>query len=776
MPPHRDWSQRPLSLALALLVAMSAAIFSAAGLFDPIEDALTARRAEFLSRQPTGETAIVEIDARSLAQLRSWPWPRRYHAQVVRELHKSGASIIAFDVDFSARSGGDDEELAAAIRDAGHVILPTFEQRSSGHQGDHRVLASRPDAAFGDAWIGGVNIFPGSDGVVRDYPAATRIGGVVQPSIAALTAEEDRLGDRIFQPDWAIDIASIPRLSFVDVMTGRVPAQDLRGKRILIGATAIELGDRYAVPRYGVVPGVVIQAVAVESLLQDRAIQRTGFVVTMFGIALIALLLAPRPLQRPVRYGALCLAVTAGIAGCPVLAQWLWPISIDSAAWLFTLFAAIGVQAIVEARRRLRLRAQFDAESGLPNRSVLEIALDPASAKGTVLVTAAIERFESIRDGIGLAASNEMIRNTAEVIGDLIVGPVYRIAPDVIAWTQDDANESVIQSGLHGIQAVFRLPVVTQAGPVDVTLTFGLERDESETPAVLRIERALSAIGNARSLGKSFQWYRGVDPQLRRQLSMMSELRDAIEKGRLRLAYQPKMSLKSGSLTHAEALVRWHDADGKTISPQEFIPLAEETGVIREVTIFALRTAAADLAHWAKQGAAMHVAVNVSALDLATPEFAGQVEQILSEAGVPPSQITLEVTESAIIRSPAEAIATLTALRELGVRLAVDDYGTGQSTLSYLKNLPVHELKIDKSFVTTLVESESDQIMVRSTINLAHELGLEVVAEGIEDQSTLDVLRELGCDYAQGYFIRRPVESIEFFALASSQAVGRRVA
>ena len=771
MPPHRDWSRRPLSLVLGLLVAISAIGLAAVGLFDPAEDALTAQRAKLLERAPTGQTIIVEMDARSLAELRSWPWPRRYHAEVVNRLHQAGASIIAFDVDFSARSDSGDEELAAAIRKAGHVVLPIFSQKSSAVSDDAQMLASRPDAAFSDAWVGGVNIFPDRDGIVREYPAAITIGGSIQPSIATLVAEQDGIGDRSFQPDWAIDKNAIPRLSFVDVMNGRVRPEQIRGKRVLIGATAIELGDRYAVPRYGVVPGVVVQAMAAESLLQGRAVQRTGPVVTILGILLIALMFAPRPVDRPARYAVAGAAMGLAIVGGPILVESLWPVSVDSAAWLYTLVAAMGVQAIVEARRRLRIRAQVDAESGLPNRLVLEQTL-AAETGQSVLFAAAIERFETIRDGIGLASSNEMIRNAAEAIGAIIEGPIYRIAPDVIAWTRPDADEAQIQR----IQSAFRSPVTTQAGPVDIALTIGIDRDEGTSAAVLRIERALSAITAARSMGRAHEYYRGTDPQVRRQLSMMSDLRQAMEEGRLRLDYQPKMAFGTGRIADAEALIRWFDVSGKAISPDEFIPLAEATGVIREVTHFALRTAMTDMNHWAKEGVAMRVAVNVSALDVATEDFAEEVGRLLDEAGVPASQLALEVTESALIRSPAEAIKTLTKLRERGIRLSVDDYGTGQSTLSYLKHLPVHELKIDKSFVTTLTNSKSDAIMVRSTINLAHELGLQVVAEGIEDQETLDLLREQGCDYAQGYFISKPLGSNEFFELVTKKGDARRVA
>ena len=749
------------------MVTMAAAVLAAGGLFRPVEDVLTAKRAEILSRQATGQTAIVEIDARSLAELRSWPWPRSYHAQVVRQLHRSGASVIAFDVDFSARSESGDKDLGAAISEAGHVILPTFEQRASGRLSDNRILTSRPDDAFSDAWVGGVNIFPDSDGVVRDYPAATRIAGAIQPSIATLVAENDALGDRSFQPDWAIETVSIPRFSFADVMKGRVPAEKLAGKRMLIGATAIELGDRYAVPRYGAIPGVVIQALAAESLLQNRAVERTGFLVTLLGILLVAFLLAPRPVQRPARYIALSGGVLIAIVCGPVLIQSQTPVAVDSAPWLFAWALAIAVQSSVEARRRLRLRAMFDAESGLPNRSVLENSLGSAQ-DSPILVAAAIERFEFIRNGIGIAATNETIRAAADKIGEFVGSPVYRIAPDILAWAHPSSDEAV-QAMLRRVQTAFREPVQSRAGPVDVTFTLGLERDTTSSAAVLRIERSLSAISNARSEGKALAWHREADPQIRRQLSMMSDLRHAMEKGRLQLYYQPKMSLATGRIGDAEALIRWRDADGKFVSPDEFIPLAEATGVIREVTQFALCTAIADLQRWAREGLALRLAVNVSALDLATSDFVESIERSLQKFNVPASQLTLEVTESALIRSPAEAIATLKALREKGIRLAVDDYGTGQSALSYLKHLPVHELKIDRSFVTSLADNESDAILVRSTINLAHELGLQVVAEGIEDEATLEMLKELRCDYAQGYFISKPISSTDFFELIAKQ-------
>lgn len=766
MPGHRDWTCAPYSVGLAALVTMLAACLLIMGAFRPFEDALTSQRAQLLSRSPSGDTAIVEIDAKSLAKLRSWPWSRRYHEQLVRKLHESGAARIAFDVDFSARSGVDDVAFGSAIHEAGNVILPIFAQKASGRADENQVISSRPDPFFADAWVGGVNIYPDADGVVREYPAATFIDEKIQPSIATLVSEKTGLRDRTFQPDWAINANAIPRFSFVDVIDGRVPAQALKGKRILIGATAIELGDRYPVPRFGVLPGVVIQALAAESLLQGRAVQRTNLLATLVGILAIALLLTPRALEKPFRYACRCSVIAVLLLAGPILIEARWPISIDSSAWIFTLISSVALQAAIEAKRRLRIRGRVDADSGLPNRSVLEEILQTNETERGVLVTAAIDRFDTIRDTIGISSTNDLVRKSADRVSEVVGTTVYRLAPDIIAWVQPDQSE--IMATLTKIHATFRNSVGTEDGPVDVALTIGLDSNERGSAPVLRIERALAAIGEARAQGSRQEWHRASDVRSRRQLSMMSELRRAMTDGSLCLAYQPKMSLKTGAIENSEALIRWFD-DGKIVSPDEFIPLAEETGVVHEITTFAIRSALSDLRRWARSGLPMRVAVNLSALDLARAGFAGEVKRLLAEANVPSSQLALEITESALIRSTDDAIATLAELRAEGIRLSVDDYGTGQSTLSYLKHLPVHELKIDKSFITALPDSKSDQILVRSTIDLAHELGMEVVAEGIEDQRTLDFLGELGCDYGQGYFISKPILADALAALASGR-------
>ena len=740
-------------MALAALAIVLSILIYATGAFELVDNRLAVARARILNRAPTGDIVIVEIDARSLSELRTWPWSRRYHATLVDNLHDRGAALIAFDVDFSSLSEPvGDQAFATAVRDAEPVILPIFQQRSSDGPSRATIIESRPAPLFDAAWVGGVNIFPDADGTVRDYPAATVIGGEIRPSIATLLAERGGLGDRVFQPDWSIDAGRIPRLSFVDVMHNRVPRSAIEGKRIIVGATAIELGDRYVTPRYGTIPGVVIQALAAELILQDRTIARSGPLIALAGILLVCGVLG---LGRYVRFNrsfpVSAVALCAMVAVVPILVQSRWPVSLDSAALWFGIVACVAGRILLEIRNRIALRAKQDAETGLPNRRALDKVLAAPGSASTIAV-AAIDRFDSIRDAMGIEIATTLVSETARRIARQIDGPVYRIGPDVLAWIpagdfQDDPDDHLAR-----LFRRFREPVATADGPVDVLLTVGLQGNAVASGSTLNVERALAAVSLARASGQSYQWYQGADPVARRQVSLMGELRRAMTAGEVTLAYQPKVSLATGEIGHVEALVRWdHPVDGP-IPPDRFIPLAESTGVVSELTEFVLEKAVSDCARWTAMGWKLCIAVNVSAADLADAYFAYRVKDILSRHDVDLGSLTLEVTESAIIRSTANAIKVLETLRECGIRLSVDDYGTGQSTLSYLKDLPVHELKIDRAFVSSMLADDADRIMVRSTIHMAHELGLQTVAEGVEDGQTLALLQSLGCDFAQGYF------------------------
>jgi EAL domain-containing protein (putative c-di-GMP-specific phosphodiesterase class I) len=265
-----------------------------------------------------------------------------------------------------------------------------------------------------------------------------------------------------------------------------------------------------------------------------------------------------------------------------------------------------------------------------------------------------------------------------------------------------------------------------------------------------------------------------TDPHRPERLSLMGELREAIVRGGLELHYQPKLALASGHIDSSEALVRWRHPTLGPIAPDLFVPLAEESGNIRQLTRWVLAAGIAQAARWQAQGLAMRVSLNVSARDLDDVELPRRIADLLAIHGVAPESIALEITESAIMGKPDAAIAVLRRLAEQGIDLAIDDFGIGQSSFAYLRRLPVRELKIDRTFVSRLGHSREDQEIVRAIIDLGHRLGYRVTAEGVEDAPTLAWLGEAGCDHAQGYLVSRPlaVDAFDGF-VAAGQWPGR---
>jgi diguanylate cyclase len=248
-----------------------------------------------------------------------------------------------------------------------------------------------------------------------------------------------------------------------------------------------------------------------------------------------------------------------------------------------------------------------------------------------------------------------------------------------------------------------------------------------------------------------------IDQHSPRRLALLGGLRRALERDELLLHYQPKADLESAQVRGVEALVRWQHPDHGLLSPGEFIPLAERTGLIHPLTRWVLDAALRQAAEWQRTGHHLSIAVNISTRCLLDPALPDQIASQLAAWQVPPVLLVLEITESAVMADPTRALDVLARLHALGVSLALDDFGTGYSSMAYLKELPVDELKIDRSFVSQMATSPSDATIVRSTIDLGHNLGLRVVAEGVETQDAWEKLAALGCDTAQGYLLSRPM-------------------
>jgi len=303
------------------------------------------------------------------------------------------------------------------------------------------------------------------------------------------------------------------------------------------------------------------------------------------------------------------------------------------------------------------------------------------------------------------------------------------------------------------------LPIEQLELAVTGSIGIALGPDHGSDPDLL-LQRADVAMYQAKEGHSSIEVYAAERDQYSpRRLALVGALRAAIEQRELTVVYQPKVELASGQMVGVEALVRWHHPEHGPVPPDEFIPIAESTALIQPLGQFVLETALNQARRWQDAGLCLHVAVNLSVRNLLEPTLVDRVAELLRRSGITPSTLTLEITESGVMTDPEAAIAVLWGLRRIGVRLSVDDFGTGYSSLAYLKRLPVDEVKLDKSFVLNMTADKHDAAIVRSTIELAHNLGLQLVAEGIEDQETLELLAALGCDLAQGYHLARPMQA-----------------
>lgn len=708
----------------------------------------------------SGDLHIVEIDGRSISAIDRWPWPRSHHARVVDQLQRAGVASIAFDVDFSSYStpAEDDALRAALARADGKVILPTFRQRAGGGQ-DGWADALPIEPLRENSIAAAVSILPNSDGYVRRAPVGIITEGVPRPSLSAMIAGTTGSVGGDFPIDFAINPALIPRHSFLDILQGRFDRSELDGKHVLVGATAVEMGDRYVVPVQGVLPGVVIQALATETLM--RGIPReVGWPVGLLPAAFLAwVIVLVRSRQALV---TAALAAPAVIFSLTLAGQVFADTYVEIApALAITLVASVAVVAlrVAFAARERRLR---DAETGMPNRAALVQMLREAGEGG--VVAAHIADLDKIATSLGSSGTAELVLRLADRIQHLQQGEiVYRVDDRVLCWRCDD--EAGFASRLEALRAAMMHPVEVHGRRIDVALTFGYVTNQAKDPERIIAMAALAA-ERAREAGVAWHVHQISDEEeVQRELSLLGELDEAISRDQIEVFYQPKLDIARNRIVGVEALVRWHHPVHGFLSPDQFIPLAERNNRIAHLTLHVIERAIFDRRQWEQSGHVLSTAVNVSAKLLDSADFIADLRRLINEHGARPGALTFEVTESAAMRDPTAAGAALQSFKALGIGISMDDYGTGQSTLSYLKQLPLDELKIDRSFVQHAHRNRADAVLVRSTVELAHELGLKVVAEGVEEAECLDYLRSIGCDMAQGYLISRPEPAADFLIL-----------
>jgi len=438
----------------------------------------------------------------------------------------------------------------------------------------------------------------------------------------------------------------------------------------------------------------------------------------------------------------------------------------------YMLRAARAMSDLNNSLEIIQHNAYFDRLTDLPNRNLLYDRLQQAvlvaqrDNQSVALLIMDLDRFKEINNALGHQSGDLLLQQ---------IGPRLKAIlrkSDTVARLGGDEFAVLLPSGtnLEHAADVARKIVKAMEQPfaigdlrLDVEASIGIAAfPEHGTDVETLIKRADAAMYVAKEIRSGFNVYSAEqDRSGTDRLLLMGELRRAVAEDQIFLLYQPKIDLRTGSLYGVEALARWQHPTRGIIPPDLFIPLAEQTGLIAPLTERVLQKALRQCRDWREAGLSLNVAVNLSRRNLQSVELPAQISRMLNACDVPSSWLQLEITESAIMADPERAVGVLAELKSMGLRLSLDDFGTGYSSLAYLKKLPVDEIKIDKSFVMNMQSKADDVAIVHLIIKLGHILGLKVVAEGLEDQDSLDQLVSLGCDMAQGYYISRPVPAAE---------------
>ena len=435
---------------------------------------------------------------------------------------------------------------------------------------------------------------------------------------------------------------------------------------------------------------------------------------------------------------------------------------------LATTFNAMQ-QDIAEREARISHDAYHDSLTGLPNRAFAERHVDELLKREPdthgALIIVDVRNVREINASLGHHVGDDALREAAQRLRQNVGGGdlVARVAANqflIVVRDCSPARATLLAEQFAGVtRAALHLPTVSIELHANAGVCAYPEHGGSAGELLRRAQIALEDSEEARGGVASYR--AGRDEEHRRRLALAGDLRAAIEQDDLTLVYQPKVAVATRSVKSLEALLRWSHPKLGAISPAEFVPIAERTGISRRLTSWVLQTCVRQMLAWRRDGLEVEVAANLSATDILDPELGDEILGILRTNGIEPTRLVLEITESAVMRDAPLAARNMQLLRVAGVRFAIDDFGTGYSSLSHLSRLPVDELKIDRSFITHAHERRDDEAIVMSTIELAHSMGLRVVAEGVETAECWNLLRRLGCDFAQGYLISRPLSATD---------------
>lgn len=723
-------------------------LLAAVNLTRPVEDIVQGGRDWARSRPYEGNVTVVAVDDRSMASLGGVQYPRQHDAKLLDRLFDLGARRVFYDRAHAdpTTPDGDRAFIRALKQYSGRVYLGVLRSWDAGKR---QFAIVRPLPQFEEnAKLVSLNGRESPFSLSMRLPFATPLDSKLVPGLSSALNGRFYGREDFYRPDWSIQMRTVPTVSMMDVLQDRVTSAAIAGRDIVIGPTSTIANDIHGVVNQGFEPGLYFHVVGSQTLGEGMPYYPGHAPAFAFATLVSLILLYSR--RKQVRAAVLA----TGITGLVFL-----PFALDAMRITVNVVPSMLMLGIVAYRgqmlRRVEDSGHINASSGFSN--IAALYAERAGVENT-LVALKMRNLPEIASSFDRSIEGDVISEVQRrmAMAEAGGGTLYHGEETLFWFTPFPVGEE-LGNHLEGLRALLSRPIALDGREVDLSIAFGADGDISKS-ITSRVGSATLSAEEAAAENLVYKFYdTGRREDSSWQLSLLSRLEVGMDKGEVWLAYQPQLHLATARISSAEALVRWSHPERGLIPPLEFIALAERHNRVERLTGFVLDAALDATRRMNDSGIDFAISVNLPVQMLSMPHLQEMVEEALGRYGLSPDRLVLEVTETGRLDRNGSAIEMMRNLSNLGVGMAIDDYGTGNATLDYLKIIPATEIKIDRQFITGMAESVQDRILVSSTIEMVHSLGRRVVAEGVETPQQLQALAEYGCDIIQGFTIGRPM-------------------
>jgi len=740
------------------IVASALLLGALCGTFEvtlPLEDLFIAARTKLRTVQPSGSIVVVTIDDRTLERLHANDVGREDDAVVVERLISSGSKTIYFARNYPFSAAADGQALVTTLQRHPGAVAFGVGPKDGDARGTR--LSQLPDRKFlehADLVSLAALTHPLNMSYSLPFQTMTIAGEI--PSLAAARGGKTGADDEWFRPDYAIDHHGIPTISYIDVLSGNFDRAQVAGKKIVIGRTTMIANEYHPLPLGEYVPNLYIHVLGGETLLKGKPVD-VGWMPAFLLVAVMVVTGVGRGRSyKPIRlvgHGVILIVLPI------ILDRFSIELDVLPAA-VMAVFATFRARAL----DKIKDVSETNAASGLPSLQALRSIEDCSNG---FLVALKIRNYSGILrsfpEPVEAHLANEIQRRIRISEPEVVV---YHEG-GIFVWLSKLPDIVELFENLEGLHRIVQNGIVIQGTEVDVGFNCGID-SAREHSMPNRLASAMQSAEEAVRADELVVHHDIEKGEVQWEISLLASLDRAIDNGEVWVAFQPKLDLASNRIVGAEALARWTHPERGPISPEKFIGIAEEYHRIERITRFVLDKAVRAASALARDGHEFSVSVNISAQLLRNPRLPRMIADSLAAHDLAPERLVLEITETDRLERSNRTVQMMEALVASGLRISIDDFGTGNATIDYLRYLPASEVKIDKVFIRELEVSSADHLLVQSIIEMAHSLGRRVVAEGVESPESLALLRGLHCDEAQGYFISRPVPFQDLLTFLSS--------